>query len=115
MASDAQFVDYVMDQLSGLPGVSSRKMFGEYAIFCGVKLVALICDNQLFVKPTSAGRAHLGSPTEAPPYPGAKPCFLIRDELEDSDGLRTLVGLTAEELPLPKPKKPKRAKSPAAP
>ena len=121
MASDAQFVDYVMDQLSGLPGVSSRKMFGEYAIFCGVKLVALICDNQLFVKPTSAGRAHLGSPTEAPPYPGAKPSFLIRDELEDRDGLRTLVGLTAEELPLPKPKKtkktkkPKRAKSPAAP
>ena len=75
------------------------------------KVVALVCDNQLFVKPTAAGRAVIGKPVEAPPYPGAKPHFLIDDELDDRDWLTTLVRATHAELPEPKPKKPKAAKA----
>jgi len=113
MASDASFADYVCDQISAAGPVSSRKMFGEYAIYCCGKVVALVCDNQLFVKPSLAGRALIGSPVEAPPFPGAKPWFLIEDQLEDSTWVSHLIRLTELETPAPKPKAAKKAKSSA--
>ena len=104
MATNQAYVDFIMGQLSALKGVSCRKMFGEYAIFIEAKVVALICRNTLFVKPTGAGRQFIGIPDEAPPYPGAKPSFQLRDEVEDGDWLTKLFTLTYEELPEPKPK-----------
>jgi TfoX/Sxy family transcriptional regulator of competence genes len=79
-------------------------MFGEYAIYCDGKVVALVCDNQLFVKPTAAGRALLGAVTEASPYEGAKPHFLVAEQLDDPSLMSQLVRITAAELPAPKPK-----------
>jgi TfoX/Sxy family transcriptional regulator of competence genes len=108
MASDRGFVEFVCEQVQGLPGVSYRKMFGEYAIYVGSKVVALVCDNQLFVKPTRAGRALLAQVSEAPPYAGAKPYFAIGDEIEDREFIVQLFQATASELPMPKPKKPKK-------
>jgi TfoX/Sxy family transcriptional regulator of competence genes len=113
MASDPSFVDYVCDQISAAGPVSFRKMFGEYVIYCNSKVVALVCDNQLFVKPTVAGRTLIGKPLEAPPYPGAKPCFLMGDELEDRGWISQLIRLTELELPAPKPKADKKAKASA--
>lgn len=111
MASDLAFVEYVRDQLSAAGTITFRKMFGEYAIYCDGKVVALVCDDQLFVKPTSAGRSFVERVTEAPPYPGAKGHFLIGDELDDREWISNLVRITARELPLPKPKKAKRSRS----
>ncbi len=105
MASDQNFVDFVVGQLENIGEVSSRKMFGEYAVYNRGKVVALICDNRLFVKPTAAGRAFIGKVVEAPAYPGARPAFLIEDQLEDKEWLSHLISLTEEELPVPKPKK----------
>lgn len=85
-------------------------MFGEYAIYVGPKLVALICDNQLFVKKTEKGRAFIQDPVEGSPYPGAKPCFVIPKNA-DAVWLRKLVKITAEELPSPKAKKKKSTKT----
>jgi DNA transformation protein and related proteins len=115
MASDQPFVDFVMDQLSGVRGIASKKMFGEFAIYSDAKVVALICDNQLFVKVSEAGRQHIGTPTLSPPYPGAKPCFLIQNEVDDKQWLTTLIGLTADALPIPKPRKPKKSSRSALP
>jgi len=67
--------------------------------------MALVCDDQLFVKPTKAGRSFIGDVIEAPPYPGAKPYFLIEDQLEDREWIGNLVRVTVEELPEPKPRK----------
>lgn len=50
-------------------------MFGEYALYCDGKTVALICDDQLFIKPTVSGHAYIGAVAEGFPYPGAKPWF----------------------------------------
>ncbi len=111
MASGRSTVELLVEQMSRSAAVSARKMFGEYAIFCGGKMVALICDDQLFVKPTVAGRAHIGAVVESPPYKGAKPYFLIdADAWDDTDWLGRLIRATADELPLPKPKKPKTKK-----
>jgi TfoX/Sxy family transcriptional regulator of competence genes len=87
-------------------------MFGEYGIYCRGKIVALFCDDQLFVKPTAAGKVFIGKVKEGPPYPGAKPWFLIAgDRCEDGEWLSELVRLTERELPAPKPKSPKPKKA----
>lgn len=106
MASAQSTVDFIVDQLGGTGVISAKKMFGEYGLYLDSKLAALVCDNQLFVKPTAAGRQFIGTPTEAPPYPGAKPYFLISGELwDDGVWMSQLVKITAAELPLPKKKK----------
>jgi len=104
MASKARNLDFVLEQLS-LDGVTSRKMFGEYAIYYRERVVALFCDDRLFIKPTEAGRARIGRVSEAPPYPGARPWYLISgDRCEDGEWLSELVRVTASALPPPKPK-----------
>ena len=104
MASDLKTVAFIADQ-SGLGSrLASKRMFGEFALYLNNKVVAFVCDNKLFLKPTDAGRAVLGSPTEAPAYPGSKNYFLLEEELEDPVLLRRAFEATEEVLPLPKPK-----------
>ena len=107
MASDQKFVEYVLDQMDNSGQVIFKKMFGEYGIYSGNKMFAMVCDNKLFIKPTEAGRAYIRDVVEAQPYPGAKPNFLIEEKLEDSDWLKKLVAITVKELPEPKPRKGK--------
>ncbi|GAB5555542.1 MAG: TfoX/Sxy family protein [Saprospiraceae bacterium] len=112
MASNQEFVDFVTNQIISETEVVAKKMFGEYGVFCGTKIFALICDNQLFIKPTNAGRTFIGEPIEAPAYTGAKPSFLIEEHLiEDSDWLSELVRISVLELPEPKPRKKKKKSS----
>jgi TfoX/Sxy family transcriptional regulator of competence genes len=112
MATRQDIADYIVSQVSGAGVVRSGKMFGEYALYCEDKVVALICDNQLFVKPTAAGRTYLGEVEEGQPYPGAKPWFLIAEDYwDDSDWLTGLISVTTPEVPLPKPRKKKTPKS----
>ena len=111
MASDQDFVDFVVEQIHDAGAITYRKMFGEYALYCEAKVVALICDNQLFIKPTDAGRSFIGEVVEAPPYPGGKPWFLIGEDLEDPVWISQLIRLSENELPLPKPKKPRKKKA----
>ena len=108
MASDLNFVEFVVDQMGNAGVITFRKMFGEYCIYCDTKVVALICNNQLFLKQTEAGRSFIGNVVEAPPYPGAKLSFLIDDQFEDRDWISELVRITAKELPKPKPKRKKK-------
>jgi TfoX/Sxy family transcriptional regulator of competence genes len=108
MATDQAYVDFVLGQLQPVKEVTARKMFGEYGVYASGKIFGVICDNRLFIKPTSAGRAYIGNAVEAPPYEGAKPSFLIDEKIEDSQWLCALVRLTLKELPEPKPKKAKK-------
>ena len=116
MASDRAFVEFILDQLSGGSPVTSKRMFGEYALYQELKVVALICDNALYVKQTAAGRSFIGQPIEAPPYKGAKPYFFIQDAVEDREWLQTLFAITSAELPEPPPKRrspPREKRRPA--
>ena len=114
MASSASTIAFILDQLSDCRTVTAKKMFGEYGIYLSEKMFALVCDDQFFLKPTSAGRALLASVVEAPPYPGAKPCFLIDAESwEDRELMCQLAKATAAALPvtIKKIKKPKADKT----
>jgi TfoX/Sxy family transcriptional regulator of competence genes len=102
MASQQTTVDFIVEQMAGAGSVSARKMFGEYGLYCDGKMVALVCDDRLFVKPTDGGRRHVGEIDFAQPYPNAKPHFLVQgDKWDDAEWLALLIKITARELPLP--------------
>ena len=107
MASDLAYVQHVCDQLRNVGEVSYKKMFGEYGLYVSGRMVALVCDNQLFVKPTEAGRELLGTPSEGAPYPGAKPHFVLDEHLDNRELLSAVVRATEAALSAPKPKKRK--------
>ena len=67
MASKRTTVDFLLDQMAEAGAMSARRMFGEYGLYCDGTLVALVCDDQLFLKPTAAGRALVGTVVEAAP------------------------------------------------
>jgi TfoX/Sxy family transcriptional regulator of competence genes len=102
MASSQEFVNFVTQQFDDSLGVTAKKMFGEYGLFCDGRMFGMICDDEFFVKPTEGGRAFIGEVVEAPPYPGAKPSFLITDRLEDREWMTELARITTRERPLPK-------------
>ena len=85
--------------------MSHRMMFGGCTLYSKGKVVGLICDDRLFIKPTDAGRAVIGEPVMAPAYEGAKDSFLIEDRLEDREWLTELVSATEQALPKPRPRR----------
>jgi len=108
LASQQSTVDHLLDQLSPAGRVTAKKMFGEFCVYLDEKPIALVCDDQLFFKPTAAGRELMPGVAEAPPYPGAKPYLLIpRDDWADREAMTRLARATFDELPRPKPRKRK--------
>lgn len=111
MGTRAETIEFLTDQLGALPGIRTRSMFGEYGVYYGEKVVGFVCDDTLFVKPTDAGRAYIGTPEEAPAYPGSKLYFKVDgDRWEDREWLTGLIDCTAAALPAPKPKAPRKTK-----
>ena len=109
MASDASYVEYIAEQAGLGPRLASKKMFGEYALYVEGKVVAFVCDNHLYVKPTEPGRALLQTVDAQPPYPGGKPHYRIGAELDERDLLQRIFLATADALPPPRPKPVRRA------
>lgn len=109
MATSPQTAEFIVEQTQQAGDMNVRKMFGEYALYCDTKIVAFICDDQLFIKPTEVGKKFLDETNLAPCYPGSKDYYKVpEDMLEDRDWLCDFVRQTAEVLPLPKPKKIKK-------
>ncbi|MHB9004773.1 MAG: TfoX/Sxy family protein [Coriobacteriia bacterium] len=113
MSTSQSTIDFLLDQLASLSRVRVRKMFGEYALYYEDKVVALVCDNQLFVKITTPGRELVGERyMEGEAYPGAKPSMVIgAEEIEDSERLCEMIRVTAAALPAPKPRKPAKRRA----
>lgn len=85
-------------------------MFGGYGLYCDDKIVGLICDELLFVKP-SPGDGQFGPHTvPAPPYPGAKDYWLVSgDQVNNDAWLKAFIQSTADALPAPAPKTAKQS------
>lgn len=93
MASHGNFVDYVAEQLREAGAIRSRKMFGEYGLYCDGVFFAVICDDQFFVKSTPQGEEAFPDLPKAPPYEGAKDYILVED-VDDRDTMTALTRLT---------------------
>ncbi len=98
MPSHKQFVEYIAEQLELAGLITKKPMMGEYLLYCDGVYVALVSDNQLFVKPTDSGRKYIGKADERPAYTGAKPSFYIESKFEDKKWIGELIRLTHDEL-----------------
>ena len=97
MSSDKEFVDYVVEQLRDAGSIRSKKMFGEYGLYCDEVFFAVICDDQLFIKITPQGEAAYPALPKAPPYEGAKESYLV-ENVDDRERMTALTRLTCEAL-----------------
>lgn len=104
MASGKDYLDYVLDQLSPLDGISYKAMMGEYILYYEGKIVGGIYDDRLLVKPTKSAREMLPDAPFELPYEGAKEMLLVED-VDDRDFLAKLAAAVADDLPAPKKKR----------
>lgn len=106
MSTKQSTVDFLLEQMQDAGMLRAHKMFGEYGVYCNEKIVALVCDDMLFVKICEGSRKFLTDADIAPPYPGAKNYFKVpEDTWDDRDWMSNLISETAASLPLPKKKK----------
>lgn len=106
MASSKSYLDFVLDQLSGLSEIAHRKMMGEYILYYRGRIFAYICDDRLLLKPVPAALELLPDAELEPPYEGAKPMLRV-DDVENRELLAELVEAMYPELEDPKPRKKK--------
>ena len=104
MASSKAYLDFILDQLSDVEGVSYRAMMGEFILYDRDRVIGGIYDDRLLVKPTKSARALLPDARMELPYDGAKEMLLV-DEVENRDLLAALFAAMYDELPAPKKKK----------
>ena len=110
MASTKEYLDYVLEQLSELEGLSVRPMMGEYLLYCRGKVVGGVYDDRLLLKPTETALRLLreeGCELQTDiPYEGARE--MLTADVDRRELLCRMVTAIAEELPAPKQKKPRK-------
>ena len=104
MASKKKYLDYVLEQLSPLDGISVRPMMGEYILYYNGKIFGGIYDDRLLVKPVKSARAMMPDAPLSLPYEGAKDMLLVED-IDDREFLCSLVQAMEGELDAPKRRK----------
>ena len=104
MASSKEYLEFVLQQLSELDGITYRAMMGEFIIYYHGKIAGGIYDNRLLIKPVKSAIDYIKSPHYELPYEGAKEMILV-DELDDKQYLSGLFEAIYKDLPVPKSKK----------
>ena len=104
MPSSKEYLDFVLEQLSGLNDISYKAMMGEFIIYYRGKIVGGIYDDRFLVKNVKSARDKMPEAALELPYEGAKEMLLV-EEVEDKDFLRDLLEAMYDELPAPKKKK----------
>ena len=104
MASSKEYLDFILEQLSELEGISYRAMMGEYILYYGGKVIGGIYDDRFLVKVTKSSREKMPDAELELPYEGAKEMLLV-DDVENKEFLRELLEAMYPELTLPKKKK----------
>ena len=104
MASNKDYLDFILDQLSGLGNVTYRAMMGEYILYWRGKIIGGIYDDRFLVKPTKSAVAMMPDAVRELPYEGAKEMLLV-DNVDSRDFLAELITAVYGELPEPKKKK----------
>ena len=106
MASSKEYLDFILDELSGLDDITYRAMMGEYIIYYRGSIVGGIYDDRFLVKPTKSAEAMMPDACRELPYEGAKEMLLV-DDVENREFLQKLLEAMYDELPAPKKKKQK--------
>ena len=104
MASDRAFLEFILEQLSGLDGIEYRAMMGEYILYFRGKIIGGIYDDRFLVKPTGSALSMMPDAQRQLPYEGAKE-MLVVDNIEDRSFLCSLVEAMYGDLPEPRRRK----------
>ncbi len=104
MASNREYLDFILEQLSGLENVTWKTMMGEYILYWRGKIVGGIYDDRFLVKPTKSALAMMPDADRELPYEGAKEMLLV-DNVDNRTFLEELLTAMYDELPAPKKKK----------
>ena len=104
MASSKEYLDFILEQLSELEGISYRAMMGEYILYYEGKVIGGIYDDRFLVKVTKSSQKMMPDAELELPYEGAKEMLLV-DDVENKEFLRELLEAMYPELPAPKKKK----------
>lgn len=104
MASGREYLEFVLDQLSSLEGISFKPMMGEYILYYQGRIAGGIYDNRFLVKPTASARRLMPDAPLEKPYEGAKEMLLV-DNIDNRAFLGELLTSMLGELPLPKKKR----------
>lgn len=104
MSSNKEYLEFILEQLSGLEEITYRKMMGEFIIYYRDKIVGGIYDNRLLVKPTRSAIKYMPTILYELPYEGAKEMLLV-DEIDNKNFLVGLFNAMYDDLPMPKRKK----------
>ena len=97
MASSQDYLQFIIDQLSGLSEISYRQMMWEYILYFHWKIIGWIYDNRLLLKPTEKVKDMVENLEMPVPYPWAKPMIYV-DNVDNSEYLENLVNATYKEL-----------------
>lgn len=98
MASSREYLEFILEQLSGLESVTYRRMMGEYIIYYRGKIIGGIYDDRFLVKPVKAALAMMPDADREIPYEGAKEMLLV-DNVDNREFLTDLLTAMYEELP----------------
>ena len=104
MASSREYLDFILEQLSGLESIACRTMMGEFILYYRGKIVGGIYDDRFLVKTTKSALTMMPNADMEVPYEGAKEMILV-DDVENREFLRELLEAMYKELPAPKKKK----------
>ncbi len=101
MASSKEYLTFVLDQLSGLDGITYRAMMGEYILYFRGRVAGGIYDDRLLVKPVPAALSLMPDAPRELPYEGVKEMLLV-ENVDDADFLKSLFRAMCDELPPPR-------------
>ena len=104
MASSKEYLNFILEQLSGMEGISYRAMMGEYIIYYNGKIVGGIYDDRLLIKPVKTAVAMLPDAKMELPYEGGKEMLFVED-VDNREFLEKMFTAIYEELHEPKKKK----------
>jgi TfoX/Sxy family transcriptional regulator of competence genes len=105
MSTQSDTIDFILAKLGDYDRFTTRKMFGEYALYADGKVVALVCDDQLYIKIVPASSALADICEQDAPYPGAKPYYLVEEhQLSAIKNLSEILVEIAKALPEKKKK-----------
>ena len=104
MASNREYLDFILEQLSGLENITYRAMMGEFILYYRGRIIGGIYDDRFLVKPTKSALAMMPDADREIPYEGAKEMLLV-DNVDNREFLTELLTSMYDELPEPKKKK----------
>ena len=106
MSTQKETMQFILEKLGYPDRFATRAMFGEYALYADGKVVALVCDDQLYVKIVEASKELEAQCEKDKPFPGAKPYYLVEEsQLSHINELPDILFAIADSLPVKKLKK----------